>query len=106
MEILVTGATGFLASNLAGDKLVQRMIARDGLPAVISRPEAMFGDNDRINFRRLEIPSRRGYRYADPHSWKQTVNSFRALIDELQDGARVCDATQHASYSAAGADNL
>jgi len=36
-----------------GDKLVQRMIAEEGLPAVIIRPEAMFGPNDRINFRRL-----------------------------------------------------
>jgi nucleoside-diphosphate-sugar epimerase len=43
-----------------GDKLVQRMIARDGLPAVIVRPEAMFGPNDRINFRRLADRLRAG----------------------------------------------
>jgi nucleoside-diphosphate-sugar epimerase len=43
-----------------GDKLVQRMIAQDGLPAVIIRPEAMFGANDRINFRRLADRLRAG----------------------------------------------
>jgi nucleoside-diphosphate-sugar epimerase len=43
-----------------GDKLVQRMIAGDGLPAVIVRPEAMFGPNDRINFRRLADRLRAG----------------------------------------------
>jgi nucleoside-diphosphate-sugar epimerase len=43
-----------------GDKLVQRMIARDVLPAVIVRPEAMFGPNDRINFRRLADRLRAG----------------------------------------------
>jgi nucleoside-diphosphate-sugar epimerase len=43
-----------------GDKLVQRMIAKDGLPAVIIRPEAMFGANDRINFRRLADRVRAG----------------------------------------------
>lgn len=43
-----------------GDKLVQRMIAEQGLPAVIIRPEAMFGPNDRINFRRLADRLRAG----------------------------------------------
>jgi nucleoside-diphosphate-sugar epimerase len=43
-----------------GDKLVQRMIAQDGLPAVIIRPEAMFGPHDRINFRRLADRLRAG----------------------------------------------
>lgn len=43
-----------------GDKLVQRMIAQNDLPAVIIRPEAMFGPNDRINFRRLADRLRAG----------------------------------------------
>lgn len=43
-----------------GDKLVQGMIASDGLPAVIVRPEAMLGPNDRINFRRLADRLRAG----------------------------------------------
>lgn len=36
-----------------GDKLVQRLIAEEHLPAVIIRPEAMFGPGDRINFPRI-----------------------------------------------------
>jgi nucleoside-diphosphate-sugar epimerase len=47
-------------TKAAGDKLVQRMIAHDGLPAVIVRPEAMFGPNDRINFTRLADRLRAG----------------------------------------------
>lgn len=43
-----------------GDKLVQRLIAEKGLPAVIIRPEAMFGPHDRINFRRLADRMRAG----------------------------------------------
>ena len=43
-----------------GDKLVQRMIEREALPAVIIRPEAMFGAHDRINFRRLADRLRAG----------------------------------------------
>lgn len=47
-------------TKAAGDKLVQRMITQDGLPAVIIRPEAMFGEHDRINFRRLADRLRAG----------------------------------------------
>jgi nucleoside-diphosphate-sugar epimerase len=47
-------------TKAAGDKLVQRMILQDGLPAVIIRPEAMFGAHDRINFRRLADRLRAG----------------------------------------------
>lgn len=43
-----------------GDKLVQRLIAEEGFPAVIIRPEAMFGPHDRINFRRLADRLRAG----------------------------------------------
>lgn len=43
-----------------GDKLVQRMITVNRLPAVIIRPEAMFGPYDRINFRRLADRLRAG----------------------------------------------
>jgi nucleoside-diphosphate-sugar epimerase len=43
-----------------GDKLVQRLIGEKSLPAVIIRPEAMFGPNDRINFRRLADRLRAG----------------------------------------------
>jgi glycosyltransferase involved in cell wall biosynthesis len=32
----------------------------------------------------LELPERRGRRYADPHSWAHTVDSYYTLIDELR----------------------
>jgi nucleoside-diphosphate-sugar epimerase len=47
-------------TKAAGDKLVQRLIAEESLPAVIIRPEAMFGPGDRINFRRLADRLRAG----------------------------------------------
>jgi nucleoside-diphosphate-sugar epimerase len=47
-------------TKAAGDKLVQQMVAGEGLPAVIIRPEAMFGAYDRINFRRLADRLRAG----------------------------------------------
>ncbi len=31
----------------------------------------------------LQLLERRGRRYADPHSWQQTVDGYRALIDQL-----------------------
>jgi nucleoside-diphosphate-sugar epimerase len=36
-----------------GDRLVQRLIARDHLPAVIIRPSTIFGTNDPLNFGRI-----------------------------------------------------
>jgi glycosyltransferase involved in cell wall biosynthesis len=32
----------------------------------------------------LELPERRGRRYADPHSWAHTAESYYTLIDELR----------------------
>ena len=31
----------------------------------------------------LKLPARRGERYSNPHSWQQTLDSYRALIGEL-----------------------
>ena len=31
----------------------------------------------------LELPARRGQRYANPHSWQQTLDGYRALIGEV-----------------------
>lgn len=31
----------------------------------------------------LKLPARRGERYSNPHSWQQTLESYRALIGEL-----------------------
>jgi glycosyltransferase involved in cell wall biosynthesis len=43
----------------------------------------------------LQLPRRRGQRYADPHSWRHTVAGYRALIDQL------CQATTVAGVPAA-----
>jgi nucleoside-diphosphate-sugar epimerase len=37
-------------SKAAGDRLVQRMITGEGLPAVIIRPDQIFGPGDRLHF--------------------------------------------------------
>jgi glycosyltransferase involved in cell wall biosynthesis len=36
----------------------------------------------------LQLLERRGRRYADPHSWQQTVSAYGALIDQLHQGER------------------
>ena len=43
-----------------GDKLVQRMMAKDHLPAVIIRPATLFGPGDRLNFGRIADRVRAG----------------------------------------------
>ncbi len=43
-----------------GDRLVQRMIAEDHLPAVIIRPGTLFGPGDRLNFGRVADRIRAG----------------------------------------------
>jgi glycosyltransferase involved in cell wall biosynthesis len=47
----------------------------------------------------LQLPGRRGKRYADPHSWRDTVVGYRALIDQLCQAATVA-----AQPAAAGRD--
>jgi nucleoside-diphosphate-sugar epimerase len=43
----------YAITKAAGDVAVQRMIAEDGLPAVIIRPGTFFGPGDRLHFGRL-----------------------------------------------------
>jgi nucleoside-diphosphate-sugar epimerase len=40
-------------SKAAGDRLVQRMVVEEGLPAVILRPDQIFGPGDRLHFGRI-----------------------------------------------------
>jgi glycosyltransferase involved in cell wall biosynthesis len=46
----------------------------------------------------LQLPARRGQRYANPHSWQRTVDAYRALIDQLYQteprGSRQVDPSQ------------
>jgi glycosyltransferase involved in cell wall biosynthesis len=50
----------------------------------------------------LQLLERRGLRYADPHSWQRTVNSYCSLIDELCRGENVHGPPQRGSYAATG----
>jgi nucleoside-diphosphate-sugar epimerase len=43
----------YAVSKAEGDRLVQRMIADEGLPAVIIRPGTFFGRGDRLHFERI-----------------------------------------------------
>jgi nucleoside-diphosphate-sugar epimerase len=51
----------YAITKAEGDKLVQRMIAEEGLPAVIIRPGTFFGPGDRLHFGRIadRVRSRR-----------------------------------------------
>jgi nucleoside-diphosphate-sugar epimerase len=50
----------YWVTKAQGDKLVQRMIAQEHLPAVILRPATIFGPGDRLNFGRLADRLRAG----------------------------------------------
>jgi nucleoside-diphosphate-sugar epimerase len=50
----------YAVTKAAGDVLVQRMIAKDGLPAVIIRPGTFFGPGDRLHFGRMADRLRAG----------------------------------------------
>jgi nucleoside-diphosphate-sugar epimerase len=43
----------YAVTKAAGDRVVQRMIAEQGLPAVILRPGTFFGPGDRLHFGRM-----------------------------------------------------
>ena len=43
----------YALTKTAGDRLVQKMIADEGLPAVIVRPGTFFGPGDRLHFERI-----------------------------------------------------
>ena len=47
-------------SKAEGDELVQRMIAEEGLPAVIIRPDQIFGPGDRLHFAQIADRLRAG----------------------------------------------
>ena len=50
----------YALSKAEGDRLVQRMIADEGLPAVIIRPGTFFGPGDRLHFARIADRLRAG----------------------------------------------
>jgi nucleoside-diphosphate-sugar epimerase len=50
----------YALSKVRGDELVQRMIAEEGLPAVIVRPGTFFGPGDQLHFGRIADRLRSG----------------------------------------------
>jgi nucleoside-diphosphate-sugar epimerase len=50
----------YAVTKAEGDKLVQRLIAQEGLPAVIVRPGTFFGPGDRLHFGRMADRLRAG----------------------------------------------
>ncbi len=50
----------YTITKVEADLLVQRLVAREGLPAVIVRPGLMFGPGDRVNFGRMADRLRAG----------------------------------------------
>jgi nucleoside-diphosphate-sugar epimerase len=50
----------YAVTKTEGDKVVQRFIAEDGLPAVIVRPGTFFGPGDRLHFARMADRVRTG----------------------------------------------
>lgn len=50
----------YTVTKAEADKLVQRLIASEGLPAVIVRPGIMFGPGDEVNFARMADRLRAG----------------------------------------------
>ena len=50
----------YTITKAESDKLVQRFIAEERIPAVIARPGTMFGPGDRVNFARLADRLREG----------------------------------------------
>ena len=66
----------------AVDGLVE--VVRDYAGAVLVPPRDPAALRDAL----LKLPTRRGERYPNPHSWQQTLDGYRALIGELHETSR------------------
>jgi glycosyltransferase involved in cell wall biosynthesis len=75
-------------------------VVRDYAGAVLVPPQDPAALRDAL----LKLPSRRGERYQNPHSWQQTLDGYQALIGELREAehSRVtmtCPVSQQAGGS-------
>ena len=59
-------------------------VVEDYAGAVLVPPQDPVALRDAL----LKLPVRRGERYANPRTWAQTLDAYRALIDELPAGSR------------------
>jgi glycosyltransferase involved in cell wall biosynthesis len=57
-------------------------VVEDYAGAVLVPPQDPVALRDAL----LKLPARRGERYTNPRSWEQTLDGYRALIDELRAG--------------------
>jgi glycosyltransferase involved in cell wall biosynthesis len=53
----------------------------------------------------LKLPARRGQRYPNPHSWQRTVDSYRALINQLHQTEPRCSHWADTSPASTGAES-
>ena len=58
-------------------------VVKDYAGAILVSPQDPAALRDAL----LKLPARRGERYANPRSWGQTLDGYRALMDELRAGA-------------------
>ena len=57
-------------------------VVEDYAGAVLVPPQDPVALHDAL----LKLPARRGERYSNPRSWKQTLDGYRALFEELRKG--------------------
>jgi len=75
LHIALTAGLPVIVTAVGG--LVE--VVRDYAGATLVPPQ----DPAALRATLLELPARRGQRYANPHSWQQTLDGYRALISEV-----------------------
>jgi glycosyltransferase involved in cell wall biosynthesis len=80
LHIALTAGLPTVVTTVGG--LVEQV--RDYAGAVLVPPRDPAALRDAL----LKLPARRGERYPNPHSWQQTLDGYRTLIDELQETRR------------------
>lgn len=82
LPVVVTGVGGLVEA------------VRDYAGTVLVPPE----DPAALREALLKLPARQGERYANPHSWQQTLESYRTLIGDLRKGGRAAEPAPHEGH--------
>jgi glycosyltransferase involved in cell wall biosynthesis len=77
LHVALTAGVPVIVTAVGG--LVE--VVRDYAGATLVPPQ----DPAALRVALLELPARRGQRYANPHSWQQTLDGYRALIGEVRE---------------------
>ncbi len=89
-------------SKAEGDRLVQRMVAEEGLPAAIIRPDQMFGPGDRLHFGRIADRLRAGEAFNITNDAPLTQQELlQAIAHEIDAKPPRLHVPYHALYAAA-----